>query len=92
MAFDYPVSLNVRGRRAVVVGGNGLAEGRAQALIDAGADVTVIAAAVGGRLAIGSLSGKVRFHYISQPSMKPQGATEVLAYGTAVLLEARRQA
>lgn len=43
MAFDYPVSLNVRGRRCVVVGGNQLAEDRTRGLLDAGADVTVIA-------------------------------------------------
>lgn len=35
-----------------------------------------IAAAVGGRLGIGSRAGKVRFVYLSQPSMKAQGQTE----------------
>ncbi len=59
MAFDYPVSLNVRGRRAVVVGGNGLAEERARALIDAGAHVTVIASEVGAGLAELAAAGRL---------------------------------
>jgi siroheme synthase-like protein len=42
MAFAYPVSLEVAGRRAVVVGGAPVAEERARSLLDAGACVTVI--------------------------------------------------
>jgi siroheme synthase-like protein len=44
MAFAYPVSLEVAGRRAVVAGGapGAIAEERARALLDAGACVTVI--------------------------------------------------
>ncbi len=56
----YPLTLRVRGRRAVVVGGGPVAARRALALADAGADVTVVApwacedlaeAAASGRLA-----------------------------------------
>ena len=39
----YPVALSVRGRRAVVVGGGGVAERKVSALIEGGADVVVIA-------------------------------------------------
>jgi uroporphyrin-III C-methyltransferase/precorrin-2 dehydrogenase/sirohydrochlorin ferrochelatase len=38
----YPVYLDLRGRRCVVVGGGGVALARAQGLVDAGGDVTVI--------------------------------------------------
>ena len=42
MAFAYPVSLEVAGRRAVVVGGVPVAEERTRALLGAGACVTVV--------------------------------------------------
>jgi precorrin-2 dehydrogenase / sirohydrochlorin ferrochelatase len=41
--FAYPVSLDVAGRRAVVVGSAAVALGKADALLDAGALVTVVA-------------------------------------------------
>jgi len=43
MAFAFPVSLEVAGRRCVVFGAGPVARGRAEALLDAGALVTVIA-------------------------------------------------
>src|SRR5919206_770078 len=43
MAFAYPVSLEVAGRRAVVVGGVPVAEERARSLLGAGARVTGVA-------------------------------------------------
>ena len=42
MAFGFPVSLEVAGRRCVVFGVGGVARARAEALLDAGASVTVI--------------------------------------------------
>jgi siroheme synthase-like protein len=42
MAFAYPVSLEVAGRRAVVIGDAPVAEDRIQALLAAGAQVTAI--------------------------------------------------
>jgi uroporphyrin-III C-methyltransferase/precorrin-2 dehydrogenase/sirohydrochlorin ferrochelatase len=39
----YPVLLDLRGRRVVVIGGGTVAEGKVAPLIEAGADVTVIA-------------------------------------------------
>jgi siroheme synthase-like protein len=41
--FAYPVSLDLAGRRAVVVGAGAVALGKADALLDAGARLTVIA-------------------------------------------------
>ena len=43
MAFAFPVSLEVSGRRCVVFGAGPTARSRATALLDAGASVTVIA-------------------------------------------------
>lgn len=43
MAFAFPVSLEVAGRRCVVFGAGPVAQSRAAALLDAGAVVTVIA-------------------------------------------------
>ncbi|MGH9040584.1 MAG: precorrin-2 dehydrogenase/sirohydrochlorin ferrochelatase family protein [Acidimicrobiia bacterium] len=43
MAFGYPVSLELTGRRCVVVGQGPLAEEKVGGLLDAGANVTVIA-------------------------------------------------
>lgn len=59
MAFDYPVSLDVRGRRCAVVGGGGLAEERVAGLLEAGAAVTVIAATVGPGVAELAAAGRL---------------------------------
>ena len=42
MAFGYPVSLDVTGRRCVVVGSGPPAQEKVQALVDAGADVVAL--------------------------------------------------
>ncbi|MDP8962116.1 MAG: hypothetical protein M3N32_10950 [Actinomycetota bacterium] len=44
MTFSFPVSLNVTGRRCVVIGGGPLAAGRAAALAEAGAEVLEVPA------------------------------------------------
>ncbi|MEW6477029.1 MAG: bifunctional precorrin-2 dehydrogenase/sirohydrochlorin ferrochelatase [Actinomycetota bacterium] len=43
MAFAFPVALEVAGRRCVVFGSGPIARARAVALLDAGAEVTIIA-------------------------------------------------
>ncbi len=42
MAFDYPVNLDLAGRRAVVFGGGGLAVSRVEGLLESGAEVLVV--------------------------------------------------
>ena len=42
MPFAYPIALELTGRRCVVVGGDAMAETKAEALQEAGAEVTVV--------------------------------------------------
>ena len=58
----YPVALDLAGRLVVVVGGGTVATRRAKALIDAGADVHVVAPSVTGELAGLAASGTVTLH------------------------------
>jgi uroporphyrin-III C-methyltransferase / precorrin-2 dehydrogenase / sirohydrochlorin ferrochelatase len=46
MTAFYPVFLDLRGRRAVVIGGGSVAEGKVRGLVAAGAHVTVVSPAV----------------------------------------------
>ena len=47
----YPVFLNLRGRRAVVIGGGAVAEQKVLGLLAAGAHVTVVSPEITPRLA-----------------------------------------
>src|SRR5581483_9376925 len=51
MPFRYPVALELSGRRCVVTGGGREAEGKARALLEAEADVVVIAPRISDGLA-----------------------------------------
>src|SRR4029450_10997294 len=65
-AHYYPVSLDLRGRVAVVIGGGALAEAKVNGLRDAGASVTVIAhtpTAQPGQLAVEGAISLRRRHY-----------------------------
>src|SRR5437016_10554066 len=50
VAFGYPISLDVTGRLAVVIGRDAVAVGKVEALLAAGARVRVIAEGPGSRL------------------------------------------
>lgn len=50
MAFGYPISLDVTGRRCVVIGSGPLAEEKSEGLRDAGAEVVVLASYTPGCL------------------------------------------
>jgi precorrin-2 dehydrogenase/sirohydrochlorin ferrochelatase len=49
--FSYPISLDLEGKRAVVIGTDAVAAGKVGALRDAGAHVTVVAEGPAGELA-----------------------------------------
>jgi hydroxymethylbilane synthase len=53
----YPIALDLRGRRVVVVGGGNVAERKVRALVQAGAWVTVVAPAIGPALRAGLDAG-----------------------------------
>lgn len=52
MPFAYPISLEVSGRRAVVIGTVAVALGKAEGLLQAGADLTILATEPADRLEI----------------------------------------
>lgn len=60
--FLYPVALNVRGRRCVVVGGGSVGVRKAAALLASGADVTVVAPEASPALQAMAEDGRV-IHY-----------------------------
>jgi siroheme synthase-like protein len=70
----YPVSLVVAGRRCLVVGGGSVAVGKVRGLLDAGADVTVVAPEVDER--IDTLAGAVE--------RRPYRRGEVQGYRLAI--------
>ncbi len=59
---SYPLTMRVAGRRALVVGGGQVASRRALGLLDAGADVVVVAPAVGDELGRAVADGRVTWH------------------------------
>jgi len=85
----YPVYLNARGRRCVIIGGGSVAGGRAQSLVEAGAQVTVIAP----RLAPGPtrLAGEGRLTWLARSYRRGDLAGAFLAIGAANNRAANRQ-
>lgn len=57
---EYPVNLILTGRRCLVVGGGAVAERKAESLLAAGADVTVISPALTAKLAVWVEQGRSR--------------------------------
>ena len=76
-AADYPLTLDLHGRRAVVVGGGPVAARRARGLLDAGADVHVVAPWACEDLAAAAAAGQVRWHqreYVAGDLLEPEPA------------------
>jgi siroheme synthase-like protein len=65
MPFRYPVALELSGRRCVVVGGGREAEAKARALLEADADVVVVAADVTDGL--GDLVRRAELRHVERP-------------------------
>jgi siroheme synthase-like protein len=65
MPFRYPVALELSGRRCVVTGGGAEAERKTRALLEAEADVVVIAPAVTD--GIGDLVRRAELTYVARP-------------------------
>ena len=59
---SFPLTLRLAGRRVVVVGGGHVATRRVHALVDAGAQITVVSPTVTARLAELAESGRVDWH------------------------------
>ena len=55
----YPVNLDLRGRRCVVIGGGQVAERKTLTLLEAGADVTVVSPSLAPKLADLAASGRI---------------------------------
>jgi siroheme synthase-like protein len=97
MAF-YPVFLDLAGRACVVVGGGILGERRVEALLAAGAGVTVVSPEVTSAVAGLAAAGRVR--HVARPYRPGDLAGAELAFtvvddpavGPAVALEARERA
>ena len=92
----YPALLNLQGRRCVVVGGGEVAERKAKALLDCGAEVVVIAPQA--NQAIGALARQGVLGWLAKPYAASDlaGARLVIAAATpeinaAVAGDARRE-
>lgn len=59
---SFPLTLRIAGRRVVVVGGGHVATRRAHALVDAGADLTVVSPTLTARLTELAELGRIRWH------------------------------
>lgn len=59
MTKEYPIRVDLEGKRVVVVGGGSVAERRVERLVDAGADVRVVAPEVTDRLEAQTQSGRI---------------------------------
>jgi precorrin-2 dehydrogenase/sirohydrochlorin ferrochelatase len=75
----YPLSLDVRGRSSVIIGGGRVAERKALSLLEAGADVTVVSPSLTPKLGELSGSGKIRHLQKSFEEKDLSGAFVVFA-------------
>lgn len=85
----YPIFLEVTGARCVVVGAGPVAQRKAQALLSAGAAVTVVAPEATGRLELLAAEGKLQWVAESYQPAQLDGARLVLAATDDAELNAR---
>lgn len=79
MARYYPISLNVEGRRCLIVGGGRVAERKASTLLEAGADILLIAREVTPSLAALATAGKLQVRLGTPEEADLEGAILVIA-------------
>ncbi len=97
MAFGYPVSLELEGRRCVVIGGGDVAEDKIAALLDAGGTVTVVGAPV--TEGIRRLAAEARLQLVERPyadgdlegAFLAIAATEATCVNAEIFAEAERR-
>lgn len=58
----YPIALTLEGKRVLLVGGGVIADGKLDALLHAGADLTVVSPEVNPRIAAFAAAGKITLH------------------------------
>ena len=75
----YPVNLDLRGRRCVVVGGGQVAERKTLSLLEAGADVTIVSPSLTPKLTDLVASGKLQQVPVSYQEAHLAGALLVIA-------------
>ncbi len=68
MAY-FPMFVNIENKRVYVIGGGSVAERKAKALMDFGADVTVIAEKIKGKFDCAVIEDKYRDEYIADAFM-----------------------
>ncbi|WP_338867626.1 bifunctional precorrin-2 dehydrogenase/sirohydrochlorin ferrochelatase [Myxococcus stipitatus] len=78
-AIDYPVSLRLEGRRVLLVGGGTVAEGRALALLDAGARLHLVAPTLTDTLQHLASQGRLEWEQRSYTPGDARGHVLVLA-------------
>lgn len=82
MSNYYPVMLDVRGREAIVIGGNRLAAEKASALVASGAHVSVLSPEYTPELLSMAENGEIRLHQKSYEPGDLAGAFVVVAVTT----------
>jgi uroporphyrin-III C-methyltransferase/precorrin-2 dehydrogenase/sirohydrochlorin ferrochelatase len=71
---SFPLTLRVSGRKVVVVGGGHVATRRAHAMVDAGADLTVVSPTLTARLTELAETGRITWHQRRYESTDLDGA------------------
>ncbi len=75
----YPVSLNLKGKRAVIIGGGEVAERKAVSLLETGAQIVLVSPEVTPRLASMATAKRIEFRQRAYTSGDCAGAALVLS-------------
>jgi len=97
MPAYFPAFLDLRGRRCLVVGGGEIGERKARALLDCGAEVSIVSPGVTAGLSALAAAGALHWRPRAFRKVDARGCTLVIAASgvasvdTAVAAEARRR-